>query len=360
MKSDFVNSIKVEKLIHCLLSKKSTLTLMWDGLFDEIKNKKWDQKDIHSIASFLYCTKQHKNLVEFIYYCVEKNIILPWNFIFKLFSTYKEKDKLKYINYLIDGAKESNNLEKFFLEPSLISLSHDLKELYSDFLKKEQNKKNRIKKDIFAKMEMAHNEKLFKKEKKLLEQMIKMFPNDADIKKKYKEYKEKWAKYFLYKRSQKKIHKKKTHNKIPISYKEKAYLEYLYKHVCKLKIKQEQSFIDFSMLFYFLNGFEYTLNLLNSCEASNKEINWLKIETKLKLNHFLDVLVDTTVLSKKYKNNPEIPFIVSYMQAIALWHLEKKEKAIHFMQNIVNNRPNYRLASLYLSFWKKKGGDFES
>ena len=360
MNFDFFNSAKIEKIIHHLLSKENAIKPVWNNLFHGIKNQEWNQKDIHAIASFLYHTDQYKNLISFFDYCIDNSLTLPWDFVSKLFSICEQEDKLKYIDFLIDGAREHKSLEKIFLEPSLAPLSPRLKKSYKDFLKKEKGKKAKRKEQFFAKIERANNENLFKEEGNILQQMMKMFPNDIDIKEKYEKHKEKWAKDLFHKKKQKGINKKRDTYRDTLSDEQKIYLDYLYKYIRELEIKQTQFIIDFSMIFYFLNAFDHALDILNLSESPSKEMDWLKIEIKLKLNHFLDVLSDATTLSEKYKDYPETPFIVSYMQAIALWHLGKTEKAIHFMQDIVNNRPNYRLASLYLSRWKRKGEIFES
>ena len=384
MNSHFVNSAKIEKIIHRLLSSQNnTLALVGDHLIDETKKQnknqgEWNQRDVHAIASFLYHTSQYKNLVGFIDESIDKNFLLPWGFVSRLFSLYEQKDISKYTDYLIDGSKEQKSLEKIFADSSFDSLfrsnslSSQLKKQYKNFLEKEKQKKKNKKENLFLKLERARNEKLSKEEGNILQDMIKMFPKDTEIQKEHSKYRENWAKSVFQKKKQNRTKRTLTANKYKdsISEEQKAYLDHLYKHIEKyieeLKIKKSQSqtksqfIIDFSMLFYFSNAFDYALRILNSFPCSNEEIDWLKVEIKLKLHHFLDVLEETTLLSEKHKDHTETPFIVSYTQAIALWHLGKTEKAIHFMQDIVNNRPNYRLASLYLSRWKKGESSFEN
>ena len=356
MNSHFANSVKVEKTLCQLLHEHNPLKKIWDYLFTEMQNNildKWDQKDINSIASFLYYTEQHQSLFSFIDHCINKRIPLPWHIVSKLFSLCKKNSQLNHINYLIDGAKEQKSLNSILSEPSLISLSPDLQLLHKEFVEKEKKRKKRKKEELFEKMERASNEKLFKEEGNIINQMIKMFPNDKDVKDKYKNHREKWAKDIFSKAKQKKTMIEKKIYKDIIPDEQKTYLNYLYKYINNLKIKEKYA-IDFSMLFYFIDDFEHALNLLKLHKDSCKEISWLKIELKLKLHLFLEVLEDTKTLSEKYKDHPETAFIVSYIQAIALWNLGKTEKAICFMQDVVNNKPDYRLASLYLSQWKRE------
>lgn len=200
-------------------------------------------------------------------------------------------------------------------------------------------------KQLFEKVQTARNQSLSDQEEIALHQLSLMYPQDRQIKKEFREFRERKAFALLDKyKNQKKV----TINKSPQTT-ESNHL--LVQHLSP-ELNLDMITDDLVVAALMIEDYSTAVDLIQYLEENEKN-DWLKMEVLSLAERGAELIELSFMIESKYTLNTENYYSCLYYRALAYELLDEKQKAIGIMKEILAHDPHYRKCAQLLREWSE-------
>lgn len=321
--------------------------------FDEYCEKIWpllssDEKKL--IYRFLFNSKQWKTYL----FLVEREILqtrdIDWPTLTQILHELKLIKSEDQVQSYMQLAKSEGKLNEFIKNYSLDKYWKKIRNYRKDLIEQKNNQRQKLKSELMQEYQFAKTQRLLNKQKDLLEQLNRNFPDDYDIQREVSEINLERAKRVIEK---KELSSRSTrdfalkHFNI-ISDEEKdivADIKKQFNSISNQKPKDLENYILFMLMI------EENKSVLELVTKNYEKLSpWFALDVLLQSNQFLEVINFCEQLREKTQD-PETIFTLKYNKALALWNLKKKDAAIEIMKELVSVRPDFRSSSNLLIEW---------
>ena len=188
----------------------------------------------------------------------------------------------------------------------------------------------------------------------MLELLVKLAPNDPDVKKADQQFKERWARHLITKKGSLPTAEARMLERwtSPLNTQEQAWVQFQLSEIQKITESNPVASYDFALFFGFMEAFAEGQEALQKAPATEAK-DWLNVEFLVEARRFIEALDELNRLEGQYGDNPETPFAVSYLRAKALHGLGQSSDAMEVLKSLLSLRPNYRAAQSLMLQWSE-------
>lgn len=349
-------SIFVELEIQNILNEISDLDEVAARLISalEANPEQLTLDNVTSAARFLNQSGRHLQLTEFVLrHFDNENFPTPWPYFLEALGHASLEIDEKTIRSLIEGIQESHAEGEASRSRALDQHEERLGEWRSTRKYKIHKDYQNNKKNLLDQLITLRTQQLYEQEKRMLQRLQKLYPEDSDVKREVSEHKQRYALDILSRRSprSRKVHTDDLVTKDPEL--DQAYHALLTSLVEHAEQDSEMAF-DFAVAAFMIEGYEAAYEILSFCEVSDSLL-WFRLEVLLHSRRFIELLNEIAAIEVRLAHEPETFFATAYLRAQALWGLGQKHTAIEVMEGLLAARPHYRAGSALLSIWSTGG-----
>ena len=329
--SDFLNTGKDREL-------RARLRTEWVDFYPEEKVE---------IFRFLFLAKQFKIFLYFFAIDLQSQITdLPWTLFLRIFDTEKYKFPEKHFI----------EIKKVFAEQKLSSgLTDNFNDLISELKTKNRHhflqRVTKTKQELIASARIAKSEQLIEQHIHYINELKKIAPNEYNVAGLISEQEKRQAERVLQKRAQKNSQNSFTEPSSTNA--EEAKLIGRIEEQAKKYLKSKN--VKPSDLAYLFRTFGDDNKAIDFIYLNSQDSHqdWQLLDYLFSGKQYLSLLDHCMMMRKKYEAFPDQLFSISYAEAVALWGLGEKDKAIELMNQIASMRPDFKSATETLSQWKE-------
>gem|GEM_PF-6075492 len=304
-------------------------------------------EDRHHIFQFLFNTSQLKSfIVLFLQELQEDQPVLPWDLLFAILNQ-KSLQLPSAFSKLFEEMFRSKKVEiPENPQPAEFLSAIKTKERYYFLAKTESRRK-----ELLESARLAKSERLFDQQVEYLNELQKIFPGDVGI--------------------QDNIHQRQRNNAVQALAKSRAYKPLLSpqkqaeekeneafardlaQQAQKFSGSDPQRQVDIAMMLNQMGFSKFGLDFLDSV-ADDDRAAWFLFEFLLNSKQHLSLLSHCETMKIRKSHDPEALFSISYFEALTLWELGERHRAVEIMRYISRVRPQFRSANELLSTWMEE------
>lgn len=350
------NSLELE--ISTLFQEGNTLENICKEIISKYeKSDVISPSELESISHFLTKAGRIDLLFNFYHKCLRRESIasFPWGSFAEATKTYNSHiiEELSDLieaafnaNQNFDNASKSPQMQNAF--PSLITHVVNLKNEF-------QSERLQTKNKLISQLNHNRLYQLSEQEDQTLQQLIKLFPQDDEIKLLHQAHLEKKADEILIK-ARAPINKRYNKKFIEPANKETdEYIEQVKENLLtlakKLQTESPDQIYNMTLLALQLNLYDLSLKLVDMAPKTFAS-EWLKAEILFESARFLDLLKHIENLEKTMSNNPEATYGALYLKAQAYYGLGQREFAISLLETLSAKVGSYRSTEALIHEWK--------
>lgn len=313
-----------------------------------------NKENITAFANFLLTTEKYQNLILFVLdHIQEENVYIPWPYFLEALGRSKITLETQLIEALQTGIADTQMKSEASRSLELSGQIPLLTEWHEERKYNTQKRYKNNKSQLIAQLLILRTQQLLEEEKKLLQQLQKLYPDDYEVAQQITEQKQRSALDIMKRYSPKRKNEFKD-EKIEDSDPElintlQNILSSLFEHA-----RQDNSMaFEFAVAAYMFEAYDVAFNILNLSPQTPSSI-WFRLELLLKCRRFVELLAELTQVEIFFANEPETFFATAYLRAQALWGLGQKHSAIQVLEGLLISQPQYRAAGALLSIWSRQ------
>lgn len=340
--------LSLELEIQSLLNSESDPESIVEKLFFFAENAELgEQNELKDgIYTFLLNSKLSAHLIEYVVKNIsEPGFVIPWGHLLE--ALYQQSGFIAYeiAEALWEGIQSQKAENVALRSRALDAFAPELKLQRADNRLQTIKEQSEQKKEWLQQLEVLHLQSLHQQEQKLLQKLLKMFPQDAQIASYSQGIKERMALDIL---SKHRPTMKTSHNFIE---KNPSVQQSIIQSIMKAAGQNPQMIYDFVIAAMMMELYELGLSLIEHAPESPQK-HWLKLEILLRCRRFLELLTSLNPIEKIYATESETFYATAYLRAQALWGLGQKQLAMEVMESLLNSSPHYRAGSILLTQWR--------
>jgi hypothetical protein len=350
------NSLEIE--IHNLFQEGTSVDYVCQELLNKYeKSETLSAFEIEGLSHFLISAGRFEDLKKLYTKCLKKSKLsqFPMGFLAEALEKQKiefNEDDINLFDYVIE--QQPAELTALHSE-KILSFSLTAQTAYQQMPQTFQKDRALLKTKLIEQLNQNRVYNLVEQEDAILNQMIKLFPNDIDIGLLKQAHLEKKADLILSRVvTQKKMTKGKS-GQIMNDPDSSAFVHDLTTNIENLSLQLEnenpEQIYNLAILTFQFELFDLTLKLLDKSPKTAAR-DWLKAETFLECGRFLDLLKLLDVLESEGSSQSEVIFGGTYLKALAYKGLGQKELAIQLLESLSITVPYYRSTEALLHEWK--------
>ena len=343
-------SAKIEKEIQSDLKKGEPPANIAARL---LKRKTIQTQTDHLLAltRFMYSAGLHKMLFQFTLQQLSKKQIVPWGGVIKILLQAKTDFSDRFRKQILKGIRKQNQLRQILTirlwEEEILKLQewkHTTREkIYR------HNNQNLIK--LMEDLQFIRSQGVLQKEEEILKQLKKIEPKNPAIQEEWLQFKDKQNRKIL------KQHKLQLLT-MPMrsaraDTKEQQTAKELFGRAIKILKTRPAIRQDIALLFSFIGYPDLAVKILQKHLSSPAE-EWLYLDLLLQSKLYIKCLSVADYMEVRYKDNPETITALTYIRAIAYYHLGKREQAKTILAELAKVKPDYRLTRFLIEQWSKE------
>jgi len=304
-----------------------------------------------TIFNFLLQSGYRHSILQLLQQRIQHSLFVPWCVLVETLAQNKVPPSRDLMDAIFTGALEQQGLEDLIQSHSWDDYDGRFQPLREELQERLHEDLNHKKDILKEKLSFLTNHRMIEEEEKVLQLLLRMFPEDSEIQVHSLEFQERWTRNVLARQSQT-SHSLKSLINTPVNWSEKELaLLNLWLHEAKniANNRPEQAYC-LCLFFYFLEAYAQAFTVLQLAPDSPQK-DWLILELLIHCRRFLECLAAIDQVELAYAHNPESTFGASYMRAQALHGLGQTAQAVEILQGIVNIRPNYRSAKTLIHEW---------
>ncbi|MBY0554171.1 hypothetical protein K2P97_06560 [bacterium] len=350
------NSLELE--INTLFQEGNTLETICAEIISKYeKSDVLSPSEAESISHFLTLAGRIDLLFKFYLKCLRKDSLsnFPWG---SFAEAYKENepDLGDDLTDLIESSlADKQNYENASKSPTLVNTLPHLSTYLNT--KKNEFEIERLQAKTKLISQLNHNRlyQLNEQEEQTLQQLVKIFPHDNEVKLLHQAHLEKKADDIL---ARVRTPKAKRYSKkvIEIVSKEtEEFIQELKKHINtladRLQTDAPEQIYNLTMLALQFDLHDLALELINKTPKTFAS-EWLKAEILFESARFLDLLKHIENLEKDMTSTPEATYGAIYLKAQAYYGLGQRDIAIQLLESLSAKVPSYRSTEALIHEWK--------
>lgn len=275
---------------------------------------------------------------------------LPWGETAELIGSLQPSSKT--IVAMIEGARAQDSLTDLLSSQALDQLNEQVVELrrQADQLAERQHEERR--KQMLEQLEYLRSQRMHKEEGRVIESFSKIFPGDEQIAQIKHSFDERWAREILQNRVTAKTEMYTEPRLHQLEPEQQQVAKVIAEAVLAAAKAHRPMAYDLAIMLVFCEIFDEAQKVLAEVKSKPAK-DWLRLEVFLRAGQYVEALAETHRLEGLYTTDPEVSFSIIYARARALHGLGSIENAKDLLQQILNLRPNYRLAEFLLKDWSK-------
>lgn len=204
---------------------------------------------------------------------------------------------------------------------------------------------------LYEELQTWKSQRLREQELKVLARLKKKFPQDMDIERDQKLFKENQALEKLQSRIRNKRNQQKS---LSVPQQMESLPDPLRANLQAAGQKHPHLFYDLAIFCCFAEDWSWAFQMVRQAPESSAR-DWLEIEILIKLERFVDVLQGLATVEIRWAQDPETFFASAYARAQAFYGLGKKERALEVIESLLASRPAYRQAADLAAQWRNPG-----
>lgn len=344
----------LENLIRDSLQNNESPADIWHKLSLHLDDENCRAKDAVVAFNFALNAGLTRSALKTLLHWLENKRAIPWGHFIAFIDSTGQTPSKAVLASLFKGARRQEANKELILAHHWDHYDKRFSKLRAEVVEELQRKYASKKEALKEKLTFLRNQRMIDEEKKLLDRLAQVLPQDAAIRKAKEEFKERWAREIIAKShsSTRLEDEKRTRRETTYTEDELLFADLLRDEMMQLAQGSEGTY-NFSIGLYFMELYSHALAVLKSGPMT-PPMEWLYVELLLLNRRFIDGLEQLNQLEVKYIDDPETAFAASYLRAKAFWGLGRQAAAIDLLKSIVNVRPNYRSAHSLLSEWTER------
>lgn len=325
------------------------------SLVESVVTGKSNQSTISAIGFFLSQTGQYPLLFDFIAQLAKEKKPIPWGAMTMALSYLSEKIPTSYMDLIMEGASDQDELPQILPLKSLESFSSNFSSERKKYLEHLREEYEKHKKSILDKISYFKSQRMIDEETKAIEEFKIVFPNAKETETLREDFERRKAEHLIAnmnEQAEKKTPLRRPRPALPPP-EIQPWISVLVKTSREKVKKNPQSAIDLSLMFYFFELYNEALAVLSMAPDSHA-VNWLRLELKVLAGRYVEAMEEARRLEQIYATDPESTFATTYARAQCLWELGQNSLAISLLQGIVSIRPYFRSAYSLLKQWTEE------
>ena len=377
------NSLELD--IHKLFEDGNDLeTICYEVIAKYEKSDVISPSEIESVSHFLMTAGRIDLLFKFYLKSLRKNslALFPWGYfteaVLQLANAAQSKSTFlggedtnasasennlmnqTLLDLIEMGALEQNQEQSCIRSPLLVHSIPDIALRLERTNNSYALEKLRLKAKLMSELNQQRLYQTADQEEKTLQQLIKIFPDDAEIKLLHQAHLEKKADEILIRIRSMPV--PSSSGRHPSSYRatwsSEESLEQIAQMSTQLRALAEklvntgpEQIQHLAMMAFQTELYELSLELLQMCPTSFST-DWLKAEVLFESGRFLDLLKHIEYLETQPSETVEATYGAVYMKAQAYYGLGQKDLAIRLLEALSQKAPEYRSTHALLHEWK--------
>ena len=351
------NSLELE--ISNLFQEGNTL----DNICSEIISK-YEKSDVlspsevDSISHFLTLAGRIDLLFSFYLKCLRRDSIsaFPWGSFASAAKKFKNRDILEELSDVIEASlnakkKFDNAIKSPALVNAIPSLTLQLANIKNDF----QNERLQLKTKLIAQLNHNRTYQLAEQEEQTLQQLVRLFPQDTEVKLLHQAHLEKKADEILVKARA--PVSRRTSKKViePFNKETDEFIHQVERNLLQLANRLQNESPDqiynLTLMALQLNLYDLSIKLINMAPPTFASA-WLKAEILFESSRYLDLLKHIEMIERTMMSTPEATYGALYLKAQAYYGLGQKEIAIQLLETLSSKVNSYRSTEALIHEWK--------
>lgn len=350
------NSLELE--INTLFQEGHTLEIICAEIISKYeKSDVLSPSEVESISHFLTTAGRIDLLFKFYLKCLIKDSLsdFPWGSFAQAYIENAPKLTETLIDIMDQFFDVTKNFDNAAKSPTLVNAIPAV----SDFLANKKNTFEIVQLQLKSKliMQLNHNRlyQLAEQEEQTLQQLVKIFPNDSEVKLLHQAHLEKKADDILARIRAPASTRYSKRVVESVSKETETFIAELNKHITqlasRLQTEQPDQIYNLAMLALQFGLFDLSLDLINKAPKTFAS-EWLKAEILFESSRFLDLLKHIESLEKHMTYTPESTYGAIYLKAQAYHGLGQKQTAIQILETLAAKVPSYRSTEALIHEWK--------
>ena len=351
------NSLELE--IHSLFQEGLPLETICSEIISKYeKNDVISPSESESISHFLISAGRIDLLYKFYLKCLRRNSLaqFPWGFLATAVLQTESQIDDDLIDVIDMGLKTHTEDTSSYKVAALMQAIPTLQSRVQNYKQLFEVEKLQTKVKLIAQLNHNRLYQLKDLEEQTLQQLIKVFPQDIEVKLLHQAHLEKKADEILARiRSTPRSQTSMRRILDEANPETEEFVENIRKQTItlanRLQIEQPDQIYNLAMLAMQFELFDLALELIEKAPPSFAS-EWLKAEILFESGRYLDLLKHIESIEKKLASTPESTYGAIYLKAQAYYGLGQKEIAIQLLESLSDKVPSYRSTEALLHEWK--------
>lgn len=346
----------LEAEISSLMSHLGDLDLVADELVRRWDRNLLDENEQIDCAQFLVSAGLYSRLFEQVLRLLASGHTLPWTQFAEALGRARVKLSNKDVRTLFEGAEEQDQIDAFVRSQQLDIWDRRFAERRAQAQGKRALAIAQKKQALKDRLEFMRNNRMYDEERKVLEEIQVLFPDEPEFKSDRNSFELRWAREVIAKSSTSvtdptqdlawKIEK--------LTPEQQSSKSLIVARAKELAHENPRLAYDLAVCLHFMDFNSEAIDVLAEAERS-PSADWLRLELMIRARQYVNALDEASKLEVDYADDPEAVFAVVYARARALWGLGQNLMAIDLLRSLVRIRPQYKSAHSLLMDWT--GGD---
>jgi hypothetical protein len=258
-------------------------------------------------------------------------------------------------NHIYQLVQDSTAIEETILNSDFLnSISLRAKKSTMDYRANYIEKRKLQKGQLVEQLNKFKIYNLSEQEEQTLQQIIRLFPDDVEVKLIQQAHLEKKADAILNRINSRNSLSKKTFSRLGSPEENKTrdhFSDLLISLADKVKTQSPDQLYNLAILAFQLELFEPALIFINDSPPTAAR-DWLKAEILLEAERFLDLLKHVEELEKDQLTDSDSVYGATYLKALAYHGLGQTNIGLQLLEQISHVHPNYRSTDALIVEWK--------
>lgn len=350
------NSLELE--INSLFQEGNTLeTICAEIIAKYEKSDVISPSEAESISHFLITAGRPDLLFKFYLKCLYKESMgdFPWGSFKEAYDQFEPSLPTPLLDIIETALDDKKNYENASKSPSLVNLIPSIS-AYLDS-RRQQFDSERLSTKTKLISQLNHNRlyQLREQEEQTLQQLIRMFPLDTEVKLLHQAHLEKKADEILSRVRTPRSNKYSRHLVEKHSPETEDFISQIKQHIStlsdKLQTESPEQLYNLTILALQFELYDLSLELIDKAPKSFAS-EWLKAEILFESSRFLDLLKHLENIESDMTSTPESTYGAIYLRAQAYYGLGQKEIAIQLLESLSAKVPSYRSTEALIHEWR--------
>jgi hypothetical protein len=342
-------SASLELEIKHLLAQEESLEKVIDQVVQTVENDSegmsYDQ--VVTLCRFLWKAKAYNVLTNFVQkHWNSVDFKIPWAHFLESLNSKMNSDLAEA---LWEGIAKTKSVNEACLSSTLDPYIMDLGEARKDLRREKMKKAEDLKEELLMQLQTFRVQHMSEQEKKLLQKMMRIFPDDLAIRRQSSDFRDRSALDIISRRSP--LRRASILEKEPVDPKMEKAKEAWGQTFLDQAAKQPEFAYEYAVATFMMGLFEASLKIIAYAEESVPR-TWLHLELLLKNHRYVDLLQELAQVEVKLAHDSETFFATAYYRAQAFWGLGQKHLAVEVMEGLLAARPHYRMGTTLLNQWR--------